>query len=713
MTRSVAEWALTDAGNNFDVADGGMPEGQPRKSVNNSTRERMRALRQLYDTGMEWLDLMRNPTDQSAFVVSRLSATEIRIASGATDMSSYFNVGRALQTLTAAAVTDSPLFVLSVVYSNPNTDVTIFTADGDAVTAGIDQVLLHAAADLGRLAFDSTIDSDFVVPADYTDAAFAAALTAAAASNRIVLLQTGTYALTQSHTIPQGVQIWGRGIQASGGSILRVDDGADVSEILKLSTGCALRNLAIDGNKANQTAGTGHGLDFAFGPILVAIEDVLVTQIRGDAIRNGGAAMRDCVFDRVHVLFPDGYGFLLTDPSDTLAGQRLSNILVEGCGTGVGINDSAAIAIAGEGVLSNITIRSLNSSDGSKTQRGIWFLERLAASTPFDGARGCTLSGFRIEGTGQNVRGVQLAARNCAVTGGAIDLTGSVSRGVVVGGSGAQELPEKNVVGDVTIRNANVGVLLQGTATKNKIDVSVSNCNIGVIVQGDSNRISGHYHDMASHGINVQSGADENVVQDCVLEDIVGDGVRLDLGAGVNNIVWPNRFRSITGFNLNVVSALGSVEYQGDTLRRFALPTGTPQTIETFEFVVAGMGGIAFPIPTNSSRRFRVSVHTAVRSQGNELTLRLRKGLAGGLGDAVVAFKITQRTSPSDTTVYEHSLKELVVTPAAEELLTVSQFAFSNNTGRLQANGYDPDLGLFGLEWALFRSYLEIEYLDG
>ena len=81
--------------------------------------------------------------------------------------------------------------------------------------------------------------------------------------------------------------------------------------------------------------------------------------------------------------------------------------------------NSAGIRVAGQWELANIRVGDLDLGGGN-TQRGIWFLERLAIDPNPQDAHQCTLTNFHVEGTGANARGVECHGERNMISNGKI-----------------------------------------------------------------------------------------------------------------------------------------------------------------------------------------------------------------------------------------------------------------------------------------------------
>ena len=91
----------------------------------------------------------------------------------------------------------------------------------------------------------------------------------------------------------------------------------------------AVLDITIDGNKANQTSGTRHGIVFATNPLTSAasgdnffdmhqlVQNVRIYKTGGDAVHLSGRS--ETRLQNVYAAYPDGYGFYMT--FDTFAAQ--------------------------------------------------------------------------------------------------------------------------------------------------------------------------------------------------------------------------------------------------------------------------------------------------------------------------------------------------------------------------------------------------------
>lgn len=544
-TRQLETWNETAASNDFSIDEGGAPPAHARTKVDDSNRQRMSAMASFYQDGIEWLDLLRNPTDRSIqYTVSRQSSTVIRIISGSTDLTTMFNVGRRLRTTTAGATTED-VEVLSVAHSDPNFDITIYGAGGDTITTGIDGVLLHSGAALGRFAFKSTLLQGYLVMDGLTDAAFAAALAGVPAAGGTILLLAGNTVLTQTHTIPDKCRIIGQGI---GVSELSTTDKT-LERLLLFSTpgsGQSLESFTIT-TPVTTTSGTNHVVELGTCT-KVRIKDIFFNQSYGAAIKFTGVSHSDVVIESCEFYRNRG-GCVISPDTNT----DVDRCFIRDCGlrepghshTGT----SYGLQLAGKWNCSGIQITELNNG-GAAIQIGVEFSEKLASHPNEQDANHCSLNNFSITGTGQNARGVDMNGRYCSVTDGAISLSGSGSTGVKVAGALGSQLAQNNRTANVSFSGCAIGYDEPNTAaTRNSlIGCTFDACGIDVRVAANRAVISGNVlsSSTGSQSILVTTGADRTRISGNLLEFCAGDGVSVASAATLTR-AWDNTAVGVVG----------------------------------------------------------------------------------------------------------------------------------------------------------------------
>jgi len=540
MAKEVWEYPEAASDMDFDTADGGMPEGMDRDQVNNAARERMRALRNLYYDNLEYLDIMRNPTDGLLYTVSRLSTTVIRIASGANDESAFFKTGRRIKTTTVGVDTDF-LFVDSASYSNPNTDVTVTTA---TVTAGIDGVQLYSAAELGENAFTTGVLGNFTIPQAETAAGIQDAYTSLSPGGGTILLLGETYNLETQLVFDAAYNVTILG-QGESSSIMRANDNTDQPETIKVDGGAGgwvrLVGCTVDGNRANQTSGAGDGVLIMDDADQSSMDHLEIIGTRGSGMRvsgSGASSITNIEISNISMRDIGGSGLFSDDANDVNTTVSVVGVYIDGFGLETTLSTlNYGIFATGKGwKISGLRCENLNLGGGF-TQVGCGFGERLAADpNPQDG-RYSVLSSIYVSGTGNNAVGIACNGEQNSVTGGVIRLTGVNSSGVSLNGSGGSRAPKYNVISGMVFSGMNIGVLLSEAADSNVIsDLSIFNpITNGVLVQGgDNNKINNVNVDCNNSGIDafeVGTNASANHFANCKAQNTIGSAFLLSGGA--------------------------------------------------------------------------------------------------------------------------------------------------------------------------------------
>jgi len=561
MTKERSEWYANDGDNDFAVADGGVAEGMKRSDVNDAARARMGATTRwgepynmAGDNGlghMEWLDILRDTSDRTPLTLIRTDATHIRVNVGAQGHEKYFKDELATSAgKRRIRVTDSrtsptvvtDMFVTDYTYSNPDLDLTVDTT----LPATVGAVYLHSMQALDAFAFRSTIPGFYVTPDDFTEAALDVALaTLASNGGGVLLLDVGTYEITTAKSLIDPIIILGRGAHAT---TIKAADSAAISTYMMRTVndgdGGGLRDLTFDGNRANNGT-TSAGVIFWVASRVVdfhidgtrfigAGEDALYISNSGgtgDANKTTRIYVDNCTFSDC-----SRHGIFIQDDYTTDVAYYLSNIDISLIGQTD--NNGAGIKAAGQVSINNVQVSGLNRGAGS-VQRGIWLVEPTTAPNLKD-ARHSTLSNFHVDGTGQDVVGVQIGGHEIAVANGVLTLSGPNAFGVQISDSGIAS-PHAVAIDNVVVDDAWVGVQLQpGSHECSVSNTHFKNCFDGIQVQGDRHSIRGVTVDSVSrygvnvaatasgthiHGVHVYAGADTGVIVFDGAEDTVISGV--------------------------------------------------------------------------------------------------------------------------------------------------------------------------------------------
>ena len=561
-TRQIESWNETPAANNFAIEDGGAPGGHKRTLIDDSQRERMSALSSFYQDGIEWLDLLREPTDRSiAFVVANNAIepiTKIDITSGTNDISGLFNVGRRLQT-TSAGVTTGYVGVLSVSYTNPTTVVTIYSDNGDTVPAGTDGLLLNAITTLGRLAFADTIATEYITLGGFTDTDFANALIECTANGGgTILLPVGTVELTQTHDIPTGCRLLGQGI-----GISRIDCIVDtVNAIFTIggSKHCQFESFSLLGTIGGTGDGHGFHLVPTFGSKTATFREISIEGINGDGIKIevnpafANNAISDVIIDGLRLISIGGNGISCADINTSATRCVASNITINNFGFDSSGGEFAGLNLAGEWNVSNVSISGIDNPTVGRIV-GIVLPERLATAPNEQDARHTTISNYSITSSAQDVRGIDMNGRFCSLVGGSIELTGAGSVGVRFSGTLGQQQSHDNKVVGVTIR-ADIGIDEPATPAHTNMvsdcifDQCAVDCRIGGLRTTIQNNIM---RGATLQSIQLVAGSVRARITDNEISD--NTGVAIEALASDGAIIKGNSIYNTAGHGISAAAA--------------------------------------------------------------------------------------------------------------------------------------------------------------
>ena len=561
-TRQIESWNETPAVNNFAIEDGGAPGGHKRTLIDDSQRERMSALSSFYQSGIEWLDLLRDPTDRSiAFVVANNAiepTTKIDITSGTNDISGLFNVGRRLQA-TSAGVTTGYVGVLSVSYTNPTTVVTIYSDNGDTVPAGTDGLLLNAITTLGRLAFADTIATEYITLGGFTDTDFANALIECTASGGgTILLPVGTVELTQTHDIPTGCRLLGQGI-----GISRIDCIVDTVNAIFTIAGsihCQFESFSLLGTIGGTGDGHGFHLVPTFGNKIATFREISIQGINGDGIKievnpaSATNAISDVIIDGLRLISIGGNGISCADINTSATRCVASNITIDGFGSDSSGGEFAGLNLAGEWNVSNVSISGIDNPTVGRIV-GIVLPERLATAPNEQDARHTTISNYSITSSAQDVRGIDMNGRFCSLVGGSIALTGAGSVGVRFSGTLGQQQSHDNKVEGVTIR-ADIGIDEPATPAHTNMvsdcifDQCAVDCRIGGLRTTIQNNIM---RGATLQSIQLVAGSVRARISDNDISD--NTGVAIEALASDQAIIKGNSIYNTAGHGISAAAA--------------------------------------------------------------------------------------------------------------------------------------------------------------
>jgi hypothetical protein len=233
-----------------------------------------------------------------------------------------------------------------------------------------------------------------------------------------VLFPAGTHlvgknpASTYALSVPSNVALEGDGPS----SVIKLKAAADAHVVALTSVSdVQIRNLTIDGNRANQTGGSNcHGARLE-SVTRCLIQNVTVKNAYFYGIGMEGGTLTDITVDCVNVLDIGSDGIDLKNLNDDNSNLKFSNITVRNwaiMGTG-----DVAIDCRGPCQLSNIVAIAPGSNDAM----GIRFRQGELLDVNGLGAHDSTLTNFYVDmGSATNGTGVYVAARNVSIAGGRI-----------------------------------------------------------------------------------------------------------------------------------------------------------------------------------------------------------------------------------------------------------------------------------------------------
>ena len=307
--------------------------------------------------------------------------------------------------------------------------------------------------------------ADFVVTsADETagnaDAAINAAIAALPAGGGTIYLMEGTYTIDSTLTIWNNTTLAGSG---NGSTIIKLKDASNVSiDMVSMyntfyKTNITVRDLQIDGNSANQTAGTQIGIHTRrVGRASSSYDGMVGLIVEGVSVKN----MR-------------GHGIYL----EQTANSRITNSYFTG-NTGVGINDSSGGAGTAN-VISNNTVNT-NTAQGiiaggdNSTVSGNTVSSNGTSGIYISSSSAKVLGNTILTNTGY---GVLVAADGAEVKDNTI--SGNTGNGILLDASGAQ------VDANEITSNGATGIYMDISEVDSRITNNTINSNTGNGIQGE------------------------------------------------------------------------------------------------------------------------------------------------------------------------------------------------------------------------------------
>lgn len=689
----IPDYRIISADNNAAVPTGA-PERMDRDAVNNTMREMMGAMARDARGVASGAGAWRDPNEGAA--ISRVSDTEVSIDS--IDVTLQFPINRKVR-ITYASGNPGHAFVASSTFTG-NTNVVLEDFDAaspdDVVRSGpaITEFAFGSGfgdstdGQLGRQAYEND-ELAVIAPTAFTDTAISAALASASASGKIVLLQKGTYAITDTISVPDNARILGLG---AGTSILQPTTNSNIAvfTLAANATDVDFSSFEIDGNAANQNA-AGIAIRGGEGNERITIQDLFIHDTYGTAIQFdtattaiSGLNIRDVVIDTT-----GGDGILIDNPAATGENVLIANVVIRN----PGINGAAILSSSGLSSAVKLTATSLRVSiqGASLTGAGI----RLRSSG------GDHLTDFDVTSVGATTSpslvGILVEGDGCDLLGGAISMDDSSTPVSVMTLSG-----DHNVVYDTSF---NDGAAMQVTGAYNNI----VDCRFDTVGPIEETAAGNNTNVRSSTFFNMPDGCvslagDDSIVRECTFNSwaqVTASEYAISL-AGARNIEFHNLFPGADATSPTV-----------ETTGTFS-GTGSEVIIEAVDqdnfglaiVAVTGMDDVNWPLPPNGQRRFVVEVELGVNFNSADIVdIHWRNGPLGTVSDpAITAGTYDLSTGSGGKQV---RLAPTIVTPVADSTFTISVQAASDANHDIFEN---LDAAPSNISVA---SYCRARYLDG
>jgi hypothetical protein len=699
-----------DSSANIDSPPDGWPENMSRSLVNNTGRDMMGAIKRDWEGSATGGGTWRNISQDYDIQFVDVSNFKILLV----DQTALYPVGRKIK---LDQTTDAWCFVSAVSMSGSDTLITVddFDATGhDEVDSGVTDTEPSATVfifnafggvaehGIGKAAFENAIGGEFEVPTALTSTALQLAIDNAASNGNIVLMEEGVYDITDTITVPSGIQIWGRGFP---NTILRADAGDLADDVMRFDSSAdniELKGFRIDGEASTQTAGNGINGSAAGAHSRIFIRDVELVDIWGTGILFDGSANTSQVWMENLKFFACGDEFIKMNDPDGLAGSIfLSNIVGVNPGTGGNATTTAnGIEIEGRHTAEGIEIH-LN-VDAANTGAGYVMVALDSGGTGI-GAYHSTLTNFSITGDfgATSIVGLKVGGTHNAISNGAIEVRGPSAKPLVVDA----ETSGAFVTSDIAFSNVIFQNGLSNTVSSDSERILFNGCYFedqsaqGLQLDSLDTVITGCYFKTQAIGIQAAGGSRDLVISGCVIQDCSNDGISLSSGSSGTIIhgntfrditddgiviangatygpVTPNIFDNVTGENLKITSTSSYVTtYDGaDADESISLcDTDGPGSMGP-ERDVDGMIGRSFPVPPDGNTKYLVNctVNYDSFSSGTGQA-RFRVGPAGDLTDPIAATSVTGPAGGPTVFV------EFYLTPSVGDVYTLGLYRVSGS----------------------------------
>ena len=537
--KEIYELDAVAAANDFAAADGGSPEGQTRKSVNDSRRENMATMRRWYDD-QEWIVVrIQGPLAGDIGVFSRVSATQFTISLSGVDLSGYFTDGRIIKIVDGVS---SGVDLITQVngnatYSDPLTTVNIKATD--SMVAGSTDAQTYISSIARGLSLRD-VETDFYIPTTADDEGLQAACDAAAAApGGTVLMIHQVYAINAKISIPDGsIRLLG----ALPNTIIQADAASDLSSLVELndaSEAVVFENIIFKAEHSTQSSGNNYGVE-----ILAASKPQFKNCVFDDcriAIHLNASSTDDIGIDGCKFVDYKLHAIAGTGPTNTHSGH------ITDCrfdGAGVDETDPAAIKLSGEWSISGCTFE--NMGHASLAARAIWMENKTGTR---NGAYQSRAVGNRIDGSNAaNFTGIEVGADYCTASGNVIRCATSTGTGIhLISRTGGQNAEGLSITGN-SIEGGALGISANDLTRKSTI--SGNSVLLGVagscieLAGGSNTTVSANTLRGGNKGVLVSGAASENFISGNAITGAVTTAVEVADTASDTYIV-DNEFESV------------------------------------------------------------------------------------------------------------------------------------------------------------------------
>jgi hypothetical protein len=712
----VESW-VTPAAGNLKVPPDGYPENMDKSGINDSSREVMAAVLRFYQNA-EWLDLSRDPATGDPLTVQKQSANVVRIVGA--DLTAFYTSPRRVR-MTGGAPDPVYAHVVSSVLTGSDTDITVSLYEGHSeVPPGMTAIRAHIAGSVASGGFATTTTVPYLVPLGTDAAAINSAIVALAAGGvGIVWLNEDTYTIDATITMAAGITLQGQGADRTK---LNVAANVHAITIPSLVDNVLIRDLTIDGDSASRSGPDFDGIHMPGHSVDVRVRDCAIFDVARDGIHSTYLTAVDPPERhflsglRIDTVGRDGIRYEDTDSLAT-KGPEISDCVIQSVGQDATVNIARGIYIEGIAHISNVAVRNLD-ANSPDVPRGIEFGVKVGAEPIDKAGRRSGVTGCVIRGVGDSALGIVLGGHQVTVAGCSVHLNGVNARAYLIDGTSGALPADENVITGCVADEAGTGVLLTVDAYRNRvIGCVLTDCGVGIDNLGVDNAIQGntihnptnqgidstgaeaaivgnHVVDSGDDSIRVNAGGDKTAVSGNVVR---GSGVKgIEINADTCHII-ANSVQDSVGVGIEIAAAANAAKLDanildgnssddvlnnGTAMANFGRPRRrhglNPQFVktsgETTEVIITNWNNIPLDtIDGNGTRLFRISVAAYVTTTlgTSQLTLRLRMGPLGTIGDPVVlTFATIASTTPGVS--YQLGPHEIFLTPAAGDKMTMT-----------------------------------------